>query len=157
MTFPKIFVEKSFSILARIFLASCRNGTLQVFWRIGGEGFGCECTCYQHSSGVALDSCFYYSRSNLCYYKQWTTLLRGRLPGVKVPLNFFSVFLKHSDFIDPFLKKIKWIIPSMCWFHFIVPWTMYLELSGHLYLYDFKMFLHLVEDTWGFKSIRIND
>lgn len=34
---------------------------------------------------------------------------------------------------------------------------MYLELLGHLYLYDFKMFLHLAEDTWGFKSVRIND
>ena len=34
---------------------------------------------------------------------------------------------------------------------------MYLELLGHLCLYDFKMFLHLAEDTWDFKSIRIND
>lgn len=87
-------------------LARCRTGILQVFEEFfWGGGFVNVLTVIL---GVTLDSCFYYSSSNLHHYNQCENLLRRMLPGVFLFYYFFLiVFLEHSDFIDPFLKKIK--------------------------------------------------
>lgn len=77
---PKVFVEKSFSILTRIFLASCRNGTLQVFSGIGvggwcGEGLFVNVLAINIALGwhwipvsIILDQiCIIVSNVQLCY------------------------------------------------------------------------------------------
>lgn len=51
----------------------------------------------------------------ICIIISNVQLVQGEATWYKSPINFFfSMFLEHSDFIDLFLKKIKWIIPTMC-------------------------------------------